>query len=149
MIHVVYPEPDFRMKKENDRQYIFDSQRKAWLLLTPEEWVRQNFISYLQKALNYPSSLIAVEKEIILNGLKKRFDILVYDENHKPWMLVECKAPEVELSEKVLRQVLVYNQSVPVSFFVITNGKNTLGWRKEGEGMKLVDELPGWKSGGS
>jgi hypothetical protein len=146
MIHVIYPEPDFRMKKENDRQYIFDSQRKAWLILTPEEWVRQNFISFLLKVLHYPSSLIAVEKEIILNGLKKRFDILVYDENHKPWMLVECKAPEVELSEKVLRQVLVYNQSVPVSFFVITNGKSTLGWRKAEEGMKLVEELPGWKS---
>jgi hypothetical protein len=64
-------------------------------------------------------------KEIILNGLKKRFDILVYDENHKPWIMVECKAPEVELSEKVLRQVLIYNQSVPVSYFVITNGKKT------------------------
>ena len=143
----MYPEPDFRMKRENDRQYIFDSQRKAWLILTPEEWVRQNFISYLMKILHYPSSLIAVEKEIILNGLKKRFDILVYDENHKPWIMVECKAPEVELSEKVLRQVLIYNQSVPVSYFVITNGKNTLGWRKtEGE-MKQVVELPGWKRG--
>ena len=134
------------MKKENDRQYIFDSQRKVWLILTPEEWVRQNFISYLMKILHYPSSLIAVEKEIILNGLKKRFDILVYNENHKPWMMVECKAPEVDLSEKVLRQVLIYNQSVPVSYFVITNGKNTMGWRKaEGE-MKPVEDLPGWKS---
>ena len=145
MINVEFPEPDFRMKRENERQYIFDSQRKVWLILTPEEWVRQNFISYLMKILHYPSSLIAVEKEIILNGLKKRFDLLLYDENHKPWMLVECKAPEVELSEKVLRQVLIYNQSVPVSYFVITNGKTTLGWKKEEGEMKLVNELPGWK----
>ena len=145
MINVEFPEPDFRMKRENERQYIFDSQRKVWLILTPEEWVRQNFISYLMKILHYPSSLIAVEKEIILNGLKKRFDILIYDENHNPWMMVECKAPEVELSEKVLRQVLIYNQSVPVSYFIITNGKTTQGWRKtEGE-MKQVAELPGWK----
>jgi hypothetical protein len=145
MIKVIYPEPEFRMKKENDRQYIFDSQRKNWLILTPEEWVRQNFIAYLLKVLHYPSSLIAVEKEIILNGLKKRFDVLVYDENHKPWMMVECKAPGVELSEKVLQQLLVYNQSVPVHFFVITNGKSTLGWKREGDGVKLMMELPTWQ----
>jgi hypothetical protein len=144
MIEVIYPEPDFRMKTENDREYIFDSQRKTWVILTPEEWVRQNFISYLLKVLHYPSSLIAIEKEIILNGLKKRFDILVYDEKHKPWMMVECKAPEVDLGEKVLRQVLVYNQSVPVPFLVITNGKTSLGWCKEEEGLRLVDEMPAW-----
>ena len=134
------------MKKENDRQYIFDTQRKVWLILTPEEWVRQNFIAALVKVLHYPTSLIAVEKEIILNGLKKRFDILVYNEDHHPWMLVECKAPEVELTEKVLRQVLIYNQSVPVPFFVITNGKNTMGWKREINEMRLIDRLPEWKS---
>ena len=146
MIDLIYPEPDFRMKKENDRQYIFDTQRKVWLILTPEEWVRQNFIAALVKVLHYPTSLIAVEKEIILNGLKKRFDILVYNEDHHPWMLVECKAPEVELTEKVLRQVLIYNQSVPVPFFVITNGKNTMGWKREINEMRLIDRLPEWKS---
>lgn len=131
------------MKKENGKQYIFDSIRKAWLLLTEEEWVRQNFVNYLTTQLNYPSTVIAVEKEISLNDLKKRFDILVYDKQHKPWMLIECKEPKVNLSEDVLQQVLRYNISVPVEYIVITNGTTTVGWKKE-IGLKLLGEMPEW-----
>jgi hypothetical protein len=141
---VQYPEPQFRMKKEKDKQYIFDAIRKVWLLLTEEEWVRQNFVHYLISQLNYPSTVIAIEKEISLNDLKKRFDILVYDKEHKPWMLVECKEPKVNLSEEVLQQVLRYNISVPVEYIVITNGNATVGWKKESE-LKLLSELPEWK----
>jgi hypothetical protein len=141
---VQYPEPQFRMKKEKDKQYIFDTIRKVWLLLTEEEWVRQNFVHYLISQLNYPSTVIAIEKEISLNDLKKRFDILVYDKEHKPWMLVECKEPKVNLSEEVLQQVLRYNISVPVEYIVITNGNATVGWKKESE-LKLLSELPEWK----
>jgi hypothetical protein len=144
MIMVQYPEPQFRMKKEKDKQYIFDAIRKVWLLLTEEEWVRQNFVHYLISQLNYPSTVIAIEKEISLNDLKKRFDILVYDKEHKPWMLVECKEPKVNLSEEVLQQVLRYNISVPVEYIVITNGNATVGWKKESE-LKLLSELPEWK----
>jgi hypothetical protein len=132
------------MKKEKDKQYIFDAIRKVWLLLTEEEWVRQNFVHYLISQLNYPSTVIAIEKEISLNDLKKRFDILVYDKEHKPWMLVECKEPKVNLSEEVLQQVLRYNISVPVEYIVITNGNATVGWKKESE-LKLLSELPEWK----
>jgi hypothetical protein len=145
MIKVVFPEPEFRMKQEGGRQYIFDSLRKSWIILTSEEWVRQNFLSFLQKELHYPSSLMAVEREIVLNGLKKRFDILVYNEHHQPWMLVECKAPEIMLNEKVLSQVLLYNQSVPVSYLVITNGKTTIAWQKRDDALKLLSDLPQWK----
>jgi hypothetical protein len=144
MIVVQYPEPQFRMKNENGRQYIFDSIRKVWLILTEEEWVRQNFVNYLITELRYPSTVIALEKEILLNDLKKRFDILVYDRHHKPWMLIECKEPKVSLSEDALQQVLRYNISVPVEYIVITNGNATVGWRKEGE-LKLLEEMPGWK----
>ena len=143
MITVQYPEPQFRMKKENGKQYIFDAIRKVWLLLTEEEWVRQNFVNYLITQLNYPSAVIAIEKEILLNDLKKRFDILVYDKEHKPWMLIECKEPKVNLSEDVLQQVLRYNISVPVEYIVITNGSATVGWRKHGE-LKLLENMPGW-----
>src|SRR3982751_5329121 len=118
MIAVKYPEPQFRIKNENGRQYIFDAIRKIWLLLTEEEWVRQNFVSYLITQLNYPSTVIAIEKEILLNDLKKRFDILVYNKMHQPWMLVECKEPNVKLSEDALQQVLRYNISVPVEYIV-------------------------------
>jgi hypothetical protein len=144
MIAVQYPEPQFRMKNENGKHYIFDSIRKVWLLLTEEEWVRQNFVNYLITQLHYPSSVIALEKEILLNDLKKRFDILVYDKQHKPWMLIECKEPKVSLNEDVLQQVLRYNISVPVEYIVITNGTTTVGWKKESE-LQLLEEMPGWK----
>lgn len=144
MIAVQYPEPQFRIKNDNGKQYIFDTIRKIWLLLTEEEWVRQNFVSYLITRLHYPSTVIALEKEILLNDLKKRFDILVYNKEHKPWMLVECKESKVNLSEDVLQQVLRYNISVPVEYIVITNGTTTLGWRKEKE-LKLLSEMPEWK----
>ena len=145
MISVRYPEPQFRIKKEGNATYIFDSIRKIWLLLTEEEWVRQNFANYLITVLNYPSTVIAIEKEIMLNDLKKRFDILIYSQDHHPWMLVECKAPEVSLSEHVLEQILRYNISVPVEYIVITNGESTVGWKREGGGLKLLEEMPGWK----
>ena len=99
MIAVNYPPPAFQIKKENEQPYVFDTIRKTWLLLTEEEWVRQNFIQYLVAELNYPSSLIAIEKEIELNGMKKRFDVLVYNREHQPWMLIECKAPQIELHD--------------------------------------------------
>ena len=140
----MYPEPGFRIKKEGENQYIFDTNRKVWLLLTEEEWVRQNFVNYLVKGLQYPGSLIALEKEIHLNGLKKRFDILVYDGQHQPWMMVECKAPSVMLSEDVLQQVLRYNIAVPVTYIIITNGSATIGWMKEGSGLKQIEVLPPW-----
>jgi len=131
------------MKNENGKEYIFDAIRKAWLLLTQEEWVRQNFVNYLINQLKYPSTVIALEKEIWLNDLKKRFDILVYNDEHQPWMLIECKEPKVQLSDEVLQQVLRYNISVPVEYIVITNGSTTIGWKKENQ-LKLLKELPEW-----
>ncbi|HVF81796.1 MAG TPA: type I restriction enzyme HsdR N-terminal domain-containing protein [Flavisolibacter sp.] len=142
MIQVRFPKPDFNIKKERERQYIFDNIRKAWLLLTPEEWVRQNFVAYLISELNYPSALIALEKEILLNELKKRFDILVYDKVHQPWMMVECKAPGVKLDDGVLQQVLRYNITVPVKYLIITNGEATEGWEKEGGRLRMLEEMP-------
>src|SRR5215216_39524 len=111
MIALNYPPPAFQIKKDNGHHYVFDAIRKAWLLLTEEEWVRQNFIQYLVSVLNYPASLIAIEKEIDLNGLKKRFDVLVYNKEHQPWMLVECKASEIELADMALEQLLRYHMS--------------------------------------
>ena len=145
MIAVQYPEPQFRIKKENDKEYIFDAIRKVWLLLTEEEWVRQNFVSYLIKEVNYPSTLIALEKEITLNELKKRFDILVYDKDHQPWMLIECKSSSVALNDETLQQVLRYNISVPVNYIIITNGNKTIGWKKEGNSLHLINAIPSWQ----
>lgn len=137
-----FPEPGFRIKKEEGREYIFDALRKKWVALTPEEWVRQNFVQYLLQVKNYPASLIALEKEIKLGELKKRFDILVYDNNHQPWMMIECKAVEVNLDEKVLEQVLRYNVSVPVTFIVITNGEKTYAWQRLTSGLEMLEDIP-------
>lgn len=144
MIIIKYPAPSFKLKHENNQHFVFDAIRKTWLLLTEEEWVRQNFLQYLVTELRYPSSLIAIEKEVELNGLKKRFDILVYDENHQPWMLIECKGPQVFLNDVAFEQVLRYHISIPVPFLVITNGESTFGWQKKNDKLTLLAELPEW-----
>jgi len=137
-----YPAPDFKIKKEQGRDFIFDPLRKKWIVLTPEEWVRQNFVQYLLQVKNYPSSLIAIEKEIKLGELKKRFDILVYDIQHQPWMMIECKATAIKLDAKVLEQVLRYNISVPVRYLIVTNGEGSFGWIRNEEGLNPVQEIP-------
>ena len=146
MIPIKYSDRNFKRKKEGEKDFIFDDIRKVWLVLTEEEWVRQNFVAYLINDLNYPSSLIALEKMLLLNDLKKRFDILVYDATHQPWMMVECKAASVPLSESVLQQVLRYNISIPVPYIIITNGDSTIGWKKEENNLILIDKIPEWNS---
>lgn len=145
MIQVKYPEPVFRFKEQNGKEMIFDLIRRQWLQLNEEEWVRQNFIQFLVQEMKYPLELIAVEKEIQLGNLKKRFDILVYDKGHKPWMLVECKAAEITLDEKVLHQVLRYNISMPAAFLIITNGLYTYGWEKTNNELKEILQMPAWE----
>jgi hypothetical protein len=145
MIPVQFPTPQFKMKMVEEKRYIFDAIRKTWLLLTEEEWVRQNFVAYLVRSLEYPGNMIAVEKGLELNNLKKRFDILVYNSGHQPWLMVECKAPEVPLSEDVLQQVLRYNISIPVEYMIITNGELTMGWRKQHDQLLPVEDVPLWR----
>ena len=93
MIKIYYPPYPFKIKEEEPgKEFIFDEQRKQWVRLTEEEWVRQNFTQYLLQVKKYPSSYIAVEKKMKLGEMNKRFDILVYDKAAKPWMMIECKA---------------------------------------------------------
>ena len=145
MIVVDFPDPVFRLKKEEETEFIFDAIRKQWLVLDEEEWVRQNFIQFLVQTLHYPAAFIAVEKELMLGELKKRFDILVYDRDHQPWMMIECKSRTIDLGDAALQQVLRYNISIPVSFLVITNGRHTYGWEKNGIDLKLIGQMPVWK----
>ena len=142
MILIKYPTPDFKIELRNDQPFIFDTIRRKWLLLQDEEWVRQNFVQYLLQVMQYPKSLIALEKEIYLGDLKKRFDILVYDYNHKPWMLVECKREKVPISENTLHQVLRYNLSMPAEYLIITNGNQNYGWQKKDGRLLSISSLP-------
>ncbi len=142
MVQINYPETDFKIKEEGGKESIFDVLRKRWVALSPEEWVRQNFIQYLIQVNDYPSSLIAVEKELKLGDLKKRFDVLIYDKEHQPWMMVECKAMNVKLGEDVLQQLLRYNISIPVNYLVITNGNSCYVWKRQNGKLNVQNELP-------
>jgi hypothetical protein len=143
MIKIAYPDYNFRIKTDEGKQVIFDDLRKSWLKLTPEEWVRQNFVRFLI-ARNYPQTLIAIEKKITVGEMVKRFDILIFDEAHQPWMMIECKSTAVDLSQDVLSQVLRYNIAVPCLYLVITNGSYCMVFRKSGVQLVEVDEFPGW-----
>jgi hypothetical protein len=143
MIVVAFPPSAFKIKQEKGKDYIFDPIRKKWLVLTPEEWVRQNFIQYLIQKQNYPASLIGLEKEIWIGELKKRFDVIVCDADAKPWMLIECKAMDVPLSIEVAEQALRYNQTVQAKYMVVTNGTYTRCFQLHSE-VKEINEMPVW-----
>jgi hypothetical protein len=146
MIKIEYPSYQPKIKKENDKEFIFDAIRKQWIVLTPEEWVRQNFLEYLIKTRKYPASLIAIEKELLLGELKKRADIVVYDTNTKPWLMVECKEMNVPLNEKTLQQALRYHVSVVVRYIVITNGSYCFGFEKRDNDLIEINLLPDYPS---
>ena len=110
--------------KEGVRKQIFDAIRKKYVVLTPEEWVRQNFLQYLIRDKKFPASLIAVEAGLKYNQLQKRADVLVYDKQGNPHLMVECKAPEVKITQDVFDQVAHYNMSFKVKYLVVTNGLN-------------------------
>lgn len=124
MIKINYPTYQFKFNQKKGKEFIFDAFRKLWVRLTPEEWVRQNFLQYLVQEKKYPIACIAVEKEVMVNGIKKRCDIIVF-KNSAPYMIVECKEMNVALTEKTIQQILTYNQSLSVNILVITNGNNT------------------------
>jgi hypothetical protein len=142
MIKITYPAYQAKIKQEPGREMIFDEVRKQWVLLTPEEWVRQNFLQYLIQVKKYPAALIAVEKEIYLGDVKKRFDIVVYDKNTQPWMLVECKEMKVELNNMVLSQALRYNINLQVPYLVITNGVYGYAFTLLNQQLEEIDVLP-------
>jgi len=118
------PNFEFRFKTKNDKIYIFDSFRKKDILLTPEEWVRQNVLEYLVQFKNYPKSLIAVEKEININGLKRRYDALVFDKNQDISLLIEFKASNIKINEQVFNQISAYNYLLEAPYLLVSNGLN-------------------------
>ena len=139
----MYPTFDFKIKEEVGKEVIFDEVRKQWVRLTPEEWVRQNMLQYLMQTLQYPAALIAVERDLKLGELRKRFDILIYNKQHQPWLMIECKAMDVALNENVLQQILRYNMALPVAYLFITNGTSIFGWDVK-SGCKLMYEFPNY-----
>jgi len=115
------PHYPIKVKEDKGKQYIFDSIRKKYLVLTPEEWVRQNFIQYLIHDKKYPLALIEIEKGLTLNELQKRADALVY-KNSKPLVLIEFKAPKVKITQEVFEQIGRYNSVFKVPYLIVSNG---------------------------
>ena len=115
--------PDYLplLRVNTAKKQILDLVRRKYVALTPEEWVRQNLVQHLL-ALGYPMGLIAVEQPITLNGLQKRCDIVVYNRQAAPCMIVECKAPQVAVTQKVFDQIAVYNIKLNVEYLIVSNG---------------------------
>lgn len=143
MTNVVFGSYDFKVKELDSKQVIFDIARKKWVALTPEEWVRQHILHYLIHDKKYPQSLIAVERGIELNGIQKRFDLVVFTNSGKPKMIVECKAPEETLNDKVFEQIARYNLVLNVDYLWVTNGILNFVCRLKG-GLLTLKEVPEW-----
>ncbi len=122
MLSLNLPTYQFKIKNTENKTFIFDKFRKKYVILTPEEWVRQHFLQYLLSEKNYPISLIAVEKQLIINDLKKRFDILIFDTTGLPYIIIECKAPSVKITQDTFDQIARYNLKLKAQFLVVTNG---------------------------
>lgn len=116
------PEYPFRIRTTGGKQEIFDQVRRKFVSLTPEEWVRQNVVQYLINSLNVPQSLMVVEKSLVLNRMKKRADVLIYNTSGEPLMIVECKAPGVRIAQKTFDQIARYNMVFRVKYLLVTNG---------------------------
>ncbi|HVZ97702.1 MAG TPA: type I restriction enzyme HsdR N-terminal domain-containing protein [Chitinophagaceae bacterium] len=144
MIRLQFPKDKISVRQRLRINEVFDVIRKKWVRLTPEEWVRQNMIHYLLEK-KFPSSHLSVEKEIKLGELSKRCDIVVYDLEAKPFMIIECKEMETALSEKVLGQVLRYHLSLPAKYLVISNGTYCFGYKKINEEFIEISEFPAWQ----
>tara|TARA_X000001036_G_scaffold203427_2_gene191103 strand:+ start:504 stop:950 length:447 start_codon:yes stop_codon:yes gene_type:complete len=122
MYKLNFPLYQIPVKNNENKILVFDSIRKKWLKLIPEEWVRLNCIEFLTNEKKIPRSLISVEKEFKLNNLKKRFDIVVYNEKGEIYLLIECKAPNVKINQSVFNQISKYNLVLKSKFLMITNG---------------------------
>jgi hypothetical protein len=112
----------FRIKEDRGKKYIFDEIRRRFVQLTPEEWVRQHVVNYLVRVRNFPLQLISIEKGFSNNRRKLRYDLLVFDRKGEPLMIVECKAPDVEINQHVFDQAGRYNNKYNAAYMLITNG---------------------------
>lgn len=142
-----FPASRFQLKKKGDKFYIFDLSRRKFVLLTPEEWVRQNCLHFLHNYKNFPISLLSVEKSFKLNNLILRYDIVAYSKNANPLLLVECKAPEVKITQQTFDQIAVYNLELKVPYLVVTNGIELFCCSVDFDRSRFLflDEIPDYK----
>ncbi len=142
------PSFSFRFKNSENKVSIFDAIRKKFIILTPEEWVRQHVVQFLMIEKNYPKSLLNVEKVLQVNGLRKRYDIVVYNSDGTIHILIECKAPEVPISQSTFDQIAQYNMTLQSNYLMVTNGLNHYFCQMDNENEKyqFLTELPNYQS---
>ena len=139
------PAYDFKIRDYGDQRQIYDLLRKKFVALTPEEWVRQHFINFLNVGKKYPASLIAVEYHIKVNSLAKRADLVVFNSYGNPWMIIECKAPAVNITEDTLYQAARYNMKLNVQYLVLTNGLQHYCCKYDDKELVFMDDLPDYE----
>jgi len=141
------PTYNFKLKSNENKTLIFDIIRKKYVVLTPEEWVRQNFIAFLMKEKKYPPSLIAVEKQLSIHNRKKRTDILIFNSNGEPDIIVECKAPKIKINQNTFDQIARYNLKLKANFLIVTNGLEHFYCKMdfENETYVFLKEIPNYK----
>lgn len=143
-----FPDYAFRFKSSENRAAIFDEIRKKFILLTPEEWVRQHVVKFLLEQKNYPKSHINVEKIIKLNDLTKRYDVVVFQPDGKIVLLVECKAPEVAITQNTFDQIARYNLKMDAQYMMVTNGLNHYFCQMdyEQEQYRFLPDIPAYSN---
>jgi len=147
MLKLNFPTYSFRFKNSKNKLLIFDIIRKKFIVATPEEWVRQHIIHFLISEKKYPIALINVEKQLILNKTKKRYDVVVYRSDGSVHIIVECKAPKIKINQEVFDQIARYNLVTQASFLMISNGINHYYCKVdiEKEAYVFLRELPSYK----
>jgi type I site-specific restriction endonuclease len=143
-----FPSYSFRFKNSENKVSIFDEIRKKFIILTPEEWVRQHVIRFLLEDKKFPKSLINVEKVLKVNGLRKRYDVVVYNSDGSILVLIECKAPEIKTAQATFDQIARYNMTLDAQFLMVTNGLNHYFCKMdfENEKYEFLTELPNYKT---
>ncbi len=138
------PNSELKIKLVEETTQVFDEVRKKYFKLTPEEWVRQNFIHYLKKEKRYPFGLMGVEKMVKYNSLKTRADIVIYNREGMPSVIVECKAPNVKITQDAFNQIAKYNYKLRVKYLVVTNGLQYFCCEMDYENNKItfLEEIP-------
>jgi hypothetical protein len=146
MYQLNLPPFDYKVKAEAQRKLIFDAVRRKYVALTPEEWVRQHVIHFLITEKNVPQNLIGVEKGLTILGRTRRVDVVVFDRNGQPALLVECKAPTVAINPQVYTQAAVYTYGFGIDYIMLTNGINHhyLQIDKTAQRVEEVVELPAY-----
>ncbi|MBT8196848.1 MAG: type I restriction enzyme HsdR N-terminal domain-containing protein [Bacteroidia bacterium] len=145
MLKLNLPECDLKVRSLKQSKQIFDVIRKKYVELTPEEWVRQNLIHFLINDQKYPANYFSVEKMLRVNKSPRRTDVVIYDNNLNPWMIIECKAPTIDLDESVLFQATKYNSVLGAKYLLISNGMQSFIFEYENETINQQSEFPDYK----